>query len=336
MQLIKNHKIFCLVFLTVIAIGFYRQSKEIIQQDNYVGYAHYLSTDFSGISYYDSRLYAGLPVLIVIFNFILKNSQISGTIISFLFFAGSYAVLYKLTKNKYSFIPLIFPPVMLSQATKIATEYPALFLFLLSIYFLKNKKLRLSFLTLGMTIWFRHNIVPLFPVYFFINAKNNGLKLAIFQSLSFFLPIILYAYFNAVVLETGNPLYPYTTYLSIETQRYVIGIFQLVKDVFIAIAEKEWRILFSGSAYMLLIIFLIIKSYKKINLKKNIFLTNLFVLIIFYLIFNLSLGYKPFLQEYARYMVPVFPLFWLILVGKNNNKFITFILLFISAAVVLI
>lgn len=335
----KKHSIFFLTLIIVVTIGFFRQSKGIVQQDNYVGYAHYLSTDFSQITHYDSRLYAGLPILINFFNLIFNNSYVSGLIISYLLFTASYFVLYAITKSKYSFIPLIFPPIMLSQVTKIATEFPAIFLFLCSIYFMKKENWRMSFLTLGSTIWFRHNIIPLLPVYLYFRLKQTGFKNIITESLWFVLSVVLFFYFNAVILQTGNPLYPYTTYLSIETQRYVFGFWQLIEDFFINIKGGDLRIVFSGSVYFLLICLLFYKSYQKVFAGKNIFLRKMFVIVAALLIFNLSLGYNPFLSEYSRYMVYTFPLFYLLLNDKHNEIIYSKywpLILFLSTIVVII
>lgn len=74
----KNHTIFIFILALVIQIIYLRNSEGIVQQDNYLEYAKGLSTNFETISYFDSMLYAGLPLIIIISEQFINSWQIAG------------------------------------------------------------------------------------------------------------------------------------------------------------------------------------------------------------------------------------------------------------------
>jgi len=138
-KLFKKHWLPFLSLVLAVLLAYFRFSNGIIQQDNYVSYATYLPNSINQISFFDSRLFPGLPILIYVVAFFLNNYYLSGYVLMIASFIGSYILLYKMTKSNLSIIPLIFPPIMLNLATLINTEYPFIFPFFFLSTFTKTK-----------------------------------------------------------------------------------------------------------------------------------------------------------------------------------------------------
>ena len=113
---IEGHKWFFISLILAIFLTIFRFNHGNIQQDNYVGYAKVLPNSLNSISFFDSRLFPGLPILIFLFGQITRNFYVSGYLITILSFAGSYYLLYKITGSKLSILSLVFPPILLNLA----------------------------------------------------------------------------------------------------------------------------------------------------------------------------------------------------------------------------
>ena len=119
---IIKHKWFLVCLVLAVFLAFFRNTQGTWQQDNYVGYAEHLPSDIGQISFFDSRLLPGLPILIYILHYLAGDFYVAGYLITFLSFIGSYLLLYKLTKSNLSFLPLVFPEVAVRGLPKARTN----------------------------------------------------------------------------------------------------------------------------------------------------------------------------------------------------------------------
>lgn len=309
---------------------FLRFGSGVIQQDNYVGYAKSLPFSVDNIDFFESRLLPGLPILIYLFGAVTPNYYVAGYIVTLLSFIGSYFLLYKLTKSRLSFLPLVFPPILLSLATLIDTEFPFIFLGLFGYYLIKSKKLPLAFLVLGLSVWFRlAGVALIFGVfmYFLINKKVSGF----FVNLPYFLiPVIALMVYNAHFFGSGNLFYQISAYEALHPGRISIGVTQLGADLVRAIRWHWYRIFASGFFYIIFFVTLWLKSVKLKSLG--------FWLITGVYLFTLTVNLVPFLENLGRYLAPTVPFFWLILHDRFKGKGLglLYLLLPVSVLVVLV
>lgn len=330
--MLKIHWRFIIICVILLAISAVRFQKGEVQQDNYLGYAALLSSGLKNISFFDSRLFPGLPIIIYILNLILNNVIFSGYLAVFLAFIGSYIILYKLTKSTFSFIPLIFPPVMLNQSTLVATEIPTLFVILLVLYLFKKKRFALALLLSSFGFWVRAiAIIPGLIILVFLLAKDG--KKALEYLPYFFLPLILLVLFNSYFFGSNDLFHQLVAYKQLGVN--TLGIAQIFADIPRAWRWGWYRIFASGVFYFFLSLILLSKSILKFRKEREIFGKIIFMTIIALLIFIYSLNSVPFLENLGRYLAPTFPLFWVLFQDRFKNSKIMYLLLPISALVVL-
>ena len=326
-DLLIEHKWFVISLILAVLLTLFRFNNGVVQQDNYVGYARAFPTSISKISFYDSRLFPGLPILIYLITFFVRNFYLAGYLITFLSFIGSYFLLYKITNSKLSILPLIFPPILLNLASLIDTEFPFIFLTLLGCLFIKKKRLAWAFVILGLSVWFRLAGVAVMAgvfIYFLIEKK---LKKFIIYLPYFLIPVVALLIYNVHFFGAANPFYQLATYEALHPSRISIGVVQLGQDLIRAYRWGWFRILFSGLSYIIILAVLWLKSVKTRSLEFWI-ITGIFI-------FTLVVNLVPFLENLGRYLAPTIPLFWLILYKKFDSKIWVYVLLPISLLVVL-
>lgn len=308
----------------------FRFHQGIIQQDNYLGYANSLVNGLKDISYFDSRLFPGLPLIIYLLNLIFGNTLLCGYLAVFSAFIGSYIILYKLTGSTNSFIPLIFPPVMLSQASLIATEFPVIFIMLLSLYFFKKGKFALAVLFSAFGFWIRAiAVIPGIVIFVWLLYKNGKNAMKYLPYL--LLPFVLLAVFNLHFFGSGNLFQQFMAYRQLGVG--TLGITQILSDIPRAWRWEWYRIFASGIFYFSLSIFMFAATLKR---KISIFDKILSATLLASLLFIFSLNSVPFLENLGRYLAPTIPLFWLMFHDKFKSEKWLYFLLPISLAVTLL
>jgi hypothetical protein len=323
-----EHKWFLITLVIAVFMAFIRFNSGVVQQDNYIGYAKLFPDSVNKISFFDSRLFPGLPFIIYLLNFLTRDFFISGYVITFLSLIASYFLLFKITKSKLSFLPLIIPPIMLNLATLINTELPFIFLMLLAYWFLKKEKLSLAFLIIGLSIWFRLvGLGVLFGVFVYFLIKRN-LKDFLLNLPYFLIPVVALLIYNVHFFGSNNLFYQLTTYGELHPGRINIGLFQLFSDLARAVRWHWYRIFFSGLIYTIFFAFCWIKSIKLKSLEFWI-ITGIYI-------FTLSLNFVPFLENIGRYLAPAVPIFWIIFHKKLENIRLLYLLIPISVLVVLV
>jgi hypothetical protein len=324
----RKHKWLLVTLFLAVLLAYFRYSHGIVQQDNYIGYARMLPGLVGQISFFDSRLFPGLPILIYIFTFFVRNFYLAGYIITLLSFIGSYFLLYKITNSKLSFLPLIFPPILLNLASLIDTEFPFIFLLILGYFFIKKEKFAWAFIIIGLSVWFRlAGVAVMFGVFIYSLIEKDIKKF--FTYLPYFLiPVLLLVIYNVHFFGSVNPFYQLFTYENLHPGRISIGLVQLGQDIIRAYRWGWFRILLSGFAYVLLFAVLWLKSIKTKSVG--------FWMITGIYIFTLMVNLVPFLENIGRYLAPTIPLFWLFFYKKFTAEKWVYFLLPVSLFVVLL
>ncbi len=325
---IRKHKWFIIVLFLSVFLVFFRFNKGIIQQDNYVGYAEFLPSRVSSIPYYDSRLLPALPILIYILHFITGDYYVAGYLVTLVSVVGCYWLLYKLTKSTLSFIPLIFPPVMLNLASLIDTEIPFIFLIILAYSLIKKGNLKWAFLFIGFSVWFRLvglAILGGITIYMFLKKRLR----TFFLNLPYFaIPVILLCVYNIHYFGSQNPFYQLFTYEILHPGRISVGFIQLIQDLTRAFRWGWYRILTSGIFYIFVFVSLYFKAYKTKNLEFWI-ITGIYL-------FTLTVNLVPFLENLGRYLAPTIPLFWMIFYSRLKSSKLLYLTIPLSVIVVLL
>lgn len=322
-----KHKWLVISLFLVVLLAFFRFNSGVIQQDNYVTYAKMLSSSINNISFFESRLLPGLPILIFLVKQIVQNYYLAGYLVTIGAFIGSYFLLYKITGSKLSVLPLVFPPILLNLSTLIDTELPFIFLTLLGVYFLKKNRYPWAFLVIGVSVWFRlAGLAVIFGVFVYLLLKKELGKFLKYIPY-FLIPVVLLLLFNSHFFGSKNLFYQIFTYKKLHPGRISIGFIQLGSDIVRAFRWGWYRILFSGLAYIALFILLWVKSIKIRHLE--------FWIITGVYIFTLVVNLVPFLENLGRYLAPTAPLFWLIFYKKVNWERLFYLLLPLSVLVVL-
>jgi hypothetical protein len=280
------------------------------------------------ISFFDSRLFPGLPILIYLTAFFVRNYYLAGYIITILSFIGSYFLLYKITKSKLSILPLIFPPILLNLASIIDTEFPFIFLLILGYFLIKKEKFAWAFIVLGLSVWFRLAGIAVMAGVFIYFLIVRDLK-KFFTYLPYFLvPVAVLLIYNVHFFGSGNPLYQLITYETLHPGRISIGLVQLGEDLIRAFRWGWYRILISGFAYIILFAVLWLKSVRFRNIEFWI-ITGIYF-------FTLTVNLVPFLENLGRYLAPTIPLFWIMFYSKFKSSKILYLILPLSVFIVLI
>jgi hypothetical protein len=308
-NLLIRHKWFALSLILAVLLALFRFSHGIVQQDNYLGYATSLARGLKDISFFDSRLFPGLPILIYLTAFLVKNYYLAGYFITLLSFAGSYFLLYKITNSTLSILPLIFPPVMLNQASLVATEMPAIFLVLLCLYLFKKQKFALSILVSAFGFWIRPvAIIPAVVIFIYLLMKNK--RRAVKYLPFFLLPIVLLFLFNLNFFGSNDLFHQFTAYRTLGVG--TLGIIQIFADIPRSLRWGWYRIFVSGIFYFSLAALLLTGALVEIKKKADVFIKIVAFTLLASLLFIFSFNSVPFLENLGRYLAPTMPLFWII------------------------
>lgn len=317
----KKHLPFIILLIIAVLLALFRFRHGQIQQDNYVAYAGFLPFSVANISFFESRLLPGAPILIYLLHFLTGNYFIAGYMLTILSFAGSYILLYKMTGSRWSFLPLVFPPMMLNLVSLIDTEMPFIFLILLAIYLYKKNMLHWAFLALGISVIFRIAGVAVFAGMAFYMILNKKFGKVLINLPYFLIPLVLLVLYNVHFFGIRNPFYQLFTYEALHPSRISFGLLQLGEDLIRAARWHWYRILFSGIFYIAFYIWVYWKALKKRGLE--------FWIITAIYIFTLGINLVPFLENLGRYLAPAVPVFWLIFNKKlGKTPFVVFLYIF--------
>jgi hypothetical protein len=279
-----------------------------IQQDSYVDYATMLSHGtINNTAYFDrynTRLFPGYPVLILLFSRIIGSPILAGYLISLVSSLVAIYLFWKLTKNTiFTLVFSIFPPIWVEQATKVATEPLTVILLLAGLLLYRKNKFFLTGLILGFATDVRLISACLFfAIIFQLLITKKWSKLvtvaAGFSILILSLVIYNYLLFGSSEVFRQFIVYPVTTQAK-------LGIFQIISDISRNIRNHEYRVLISGFLYLIFSFWGIIKLYK--HRKSSNTVQLLFYWVLFSLIFILSYGPSQLFEDFRRFIVPIIP-----------------------------
>ena len=277
-----------------------------IFQDNYLAYAQELiSGKLNAPNNMDSRLFPGYPLLIVAISSLTSIQLIvSGLIVSVSSSILSILLLNIISKNKVAVILFsIFPPVWIMSSVKIATEPLTVFLLLISLYLFLKKKYFLAGLIVGAATSVRLISICLLAAFAITLARKNKNKILSLIS-GFAIPLFLFVIYNLVIF--GNIFYQILLYPKIGgASGSSIGILQLIYDIPRSLDWHQYRIFLSGFSYIALCVISSFILFKYQN-KSDIFKIS-FYWALFSLVFILSYGPSPLLEEFPRFLVPFMP-----------------------------
>ena len=281
---------------------------DALQQENYLAYVEAMASgNFSNyLSYSDSRLFPGLPLLILLLNVFIKNKIVAGIFLTVVGLIVIVRVVQHFTNSvSYAVLLTLFPPIVFEQSSKISTEVLVIALLLLAYWLVSRKEYLWTSLLLGYATIVRpiSGCMFLALLVYLITSKKLRVK-AFLIYLIFPLLLLLFNIYHWGLSSSFRQIEVYSV-----VNRTTVGIYQLIEDVSRAIDWGQWRILVSGLTYVVLYGFVLTKIIKK---KGDFLFKNDGKLIkcwsVFTSIFILLPGSTPFLEEIRRYMAIFFPL----------------------------
>lgn len=276
-----------------------------IQQDNYVDYA--LSLKKGVLNTYtniNTRLFPGYPIMILALGFIFHSELVAGLFINIAFSLGSIYLFWLLTKNVLATSALaFFPPIWVEQSAKISTEPLTVFLLLLAIILFTNSYFFIAGLIIGLAFDVRLISICLLFTFLWMNYKEKRYPEITKMLLGFAISASILFVYNYWIFGQSGIFKQFYTYYSID--RVSIGVIQIIKDIPRAIDWKQYRILLSGTSYVVLNFLALYTLYKN-RIKSNVNMI-FFLWMIFSMLFVLSIGPTPMLEEFSRFTVPFVP-----------------------------
>lgn len=335
-KLVDKHKYFIVGLVLVIITSFLRYQKGVAQQDNYVLYAKSFANNFVNLPHYESRLMPGFPFLIHLASSITKNYIFSAYFLTITLFILNYSLLYKITNSELSVIPLIFPPAMFNIATMIATESLTLFLIILIYTLANSRKYETASFISGVGFAVRPIISVTYPALFLTLYLKNRKILTFRSVLLFFIPVVFLAIFNNENFGDFSPFYQVMTYKNLAPHGTGIALFQIIPDLIRSIEWRQYSIFLSGLFYLGFFAVMLVNIYNKIRIRKDLISIFSFTSTIMMSVYVLSYSFTPFIENFGRYIIPMVPLFWILLHKKWESRTFFAIGLIISLVVILL
>lgn len=275
-----------------------------IQQDGYADYVAVLKgggVNNNEFSLAETRLFPGYPILIFLAAPIFRSEIIAGLAINFISSALAIFLFWKIVKNTFlTSIFSFFPPVWFFQSTKISTEPVIVLLLLLSVFVYLRKKYLITGLLLGFSFDIRLISICLLFTLLLISFNLRFYKSLILMLLGFF-PIFLALFvYNFFIFGHEGLFRQFQVYYTINTVN--VGAVQILKDIFRTIDWKQYRILVSGLFYLTINLLALFQLFRYKN--SSLIYKISFYWMGFSLLFILTLGPTPLLEEFSRFSVP--------------------------------
>jgi len=279
------------------------------QQDNYLGYAEAIVKGLrTGVVEFSAGwLFPGLAWLLYVLSWLTGDLISSGVVLMGVSLIGIYYLSYLMLKDwYYALIVTLFPPIVLEQTSKLSTESIVMFLLIFSYYLFSKKKYLLMSGLLGLATVVRPISGCLWLGLGLSLIKARKWKSLIASGGVILAFLLLLAGFNWFYLNSNiwHQVRQYQTLGPV-----TMPITQLVKDIIRAVDWGYWRILISGLGYIGLSLSLVIKTVKR----KGDLLSQGDGLMVktwagLTLIYVLTVGPVPMLEEFRRYIAVLFPL----------------------------
>jgi|WetSurMetagenome_2_1015567.scaffolds.fasta_scaffold52695_2 Gpi18-like mannosyltransferase len=296
----------CLIIRIITLVISLNNPHFAIIQDNYLDYSkEVINGTINNINNVNSRLLPGYPLLILTVSFLTSMPPIvSGLFISIVSSILCVTIFNNIFKNKIAvMLYSLFPPVWILSSVKIATEPLTAMLLLFSIFLFLKKKYFLAGLVTGFATGVRFISVCLLAAFIVTLIRKHKRKILPLFS-GFAIPIFLFLIYNLIVF--GNIFHQILLYPRIGgASGSSIGILQLISDFPRSLDWHQYRIFLSGSFYIVFSIIGCLFLYKYRN-NSDVFKIS-FYWLLFSLIFILSYGPSPLLEEFSRFIIPCLP-----------------------------
>lgn len=313
------------IMTLLVGLTGWRKAKNQVEQDHYLEYAAAIHQgSFARLAIADRRLLPGLPWFAPAIRV--------GYLVMGVAVIGSAILLYSLTGSIRSLLVLLFPPAMLASETIIGTEMTTVFWLLLGLWFIKKRQYWLAAAAMGLGTWFRliMGVVALITGMWLIFRKF--LRQAVIFGWIYSLFVVALIFWNLFVF--GDVLVQVRGYMGYA--RPVLGIWQLLLDIPRAISWGWWRQVGSGISYIILLVLWLGKALKpSVGAIHELPVQLVKWLIIGMTLYVFALGPTPFLEEFPRFLVPVFPLLWLLTYKQIKGNWL-WLLPIVSTLVVLV
>lgn len=230
--------------------------------------------------------------------------MVAGVAVNGIFALISILLFHRITQNLIlTFAFAVFPPIWVEQSVKVATEPMVTCMLLAAFCLLQKKRMFTAGLISGLAVPVRL-IALAFGAAGLATTRSRSF-LAGFALGSATLPI-----FNVFKFGPTGILHQFTKNPAVGgAGGTAVGMWQLGQDLIRALDWGQYRILASGSFYLLISGLGLWGLAKK---RHTGFAERLaFFTLLFGLLFIFSLSPIPLLEEYARFLVPLLPALWI-------------------------
>lgn len=291
-----------------------------IDQDPYLHYADFLvQKNDAPLAYSDSRLLPGLPLILASVISVVPINRFTLVIFMLGWWWASSYLIAKISANDKMWWVLLFPPIMLDQMTQISTESVLVMILLTTLRWWQKKRYQLASLCLGLGMWFRLISAAFFVALLCKLFQEKKYKLAITTTAWFLVPLVALFWFNTRLFGAGSELQQLFTY--VEVGRAQPALIQLGRDVWRAWEWGWLRILFSGLVYLGFWLGLFRQAWINAHRAKKNKNTRLWWAVgLSMSVFVFSVGPTPFLEEFSRFLVPVFMVWQMQLANQVQIK----------------
>lgn len=300
--------ILAFILRVLIAYSIFNNPNVFIQQDHYADYADALvqnTINTPNFSAYDTQLFPGYPLIIILFMTITSSSIYAGLLISLISSMGAIYLMQKLFKDyRITALTAFFPPMWLEQAGEVSTEPIFVFICLLSILLSQRKRYLLAGILIGLSFIIKPVGICLFGVIILKIAIKKQYNALLMFSLGFILMLGGILAFNILVFGQSGVLKQF-----ISTSRYEglrLGILQLPLDFYQVLFElKDYKFFLSGLFYVISNIASLVALY--FNRNRNEISQIFFYWFLLTLLFIITISPSTLLGDFGRYALASFP-----------------------------
>lgn len=308
-----------------------------LEEENFLIYTDsLLSGNFPhGLSFYDTRIFPGLPLILVILELSFHNYLLVVPLFAAVFLFLFYYSVFALTRNYWLAVAAtLFPPVLWEITSKVSTESVTIPLLLIAYYwYFKKQQVIVPSLLTGFAAIVRPAALFCYLAFFLYCLAQKEWK-KMFFSLSGFLifPLALLV-FNQYFFN--DIFYQLNTYNRIDIAGFVpLKVFSTAPEL---VSAGALRAVVVGFVYM---IFSVVLTVKVLRNTGDFLMDNdeLFIKIwiLSSLIFMLTIGPERILFEINRYLAVLFPVISIVLSKKYAIKNYFPLVILLSAAFVFV
>ena len=246
------------------------------------------------------RLFPGTGFLYALFGLFITNRFLAGLVVSLVVLFGILYILRKFDSSVSIFFLVGFPPVVLRSFGVISSESIYIFLLLLSFFLWKKRRKNWSYGILGILLWIRLITIVVVFVRVILDIKEKNILQAIKGIGIIAASAGVFVAYN--LIRFHQPFMQFVEYP--HAGHAEIAIFQLLQDIPRSLSWHQYTIFLSGISYLILLavyFFFAARKYKQTALSTYYFWSAIAMTC-----FVFTIGPTPFLEEFPRFLIPVF------------------------------